>query len=107
MRLAERSAEKQSIQKIEAYKKEEKRVFRKIAEARREMENGPAVDYQPYETNLLDLILALKGDLLDIEMALHQALDSASGSFFNTVKAINEEMSNHQSELSANLGNEF
>lgn len=53
MTLAERNAEKDSISKIEAYKKEEKHMFREINKLRTEMrDTGKLVDYTFYETKL-------------------------------------------------------
>lgn len=84
MTLAERNAEKESISKIEAYKKEEKHMFREINKLRAEMrDTGKQVDYSFYETKLQECIVVLKGDLLDIEMALQQALEQARSQFFN------------------------
>ena len=71
MTQAERDAEKESIQKIEAYQKKEKHMFREIDRLRSKNDaSGHMVDYTPYEEKLTELNNELKGDLLDIEMAL-------------------------------------
>ena len=71
------------------------------------LDNGRAVDYSKYETMLNELIVTLKGDLLDIEMALQQALELARGSFFNSIKSINEDMNSNQQECFTNISEEF
>jgi|FrelakmetLWP11LW_1041352.scaffolds.fasta_scaffold18823_2 uncharacterized Zn finger protein (UPF0148 family) len=72
MQKAERNAEKESIGKIEEYKRKEKHILRRIkSEIENEKdENSKPVNYDSYENELLRLIETLKGDLLDIEMAL-------------------------------------
>ena len=72
MQKAERNAEKESIGKIEEYKRKEKHKLRRIkSEIENEKdENSKPVNYDSYENELLRLIETLKGDLLDIEMAL-------------------------------------
>ena len=45
---------------------------------------------------MVSLIYTLKGDLMDIEMALQQTLDSAKGQFFSEIKKLNEEMATQQ-----------
>lgn len=83
MEQAERNAERESIQKIEEYKKAEKHMFREMNKKRVQANDaGTVLDYTSYETKLQDLIVELKGALLDIEMALQQSLDSARASFF-------------------------
>lgn len=72
MQKAERNAEKESISKIEEYKRKEKHILRRIKseiDAIKE-ESGKPIDYDSAENELLRLIETLKGDLLDIEMAL-------------------------------------
>ena len=70
-------------------------------------ENGQLPEYDKYEGNLLELIETLKGDLLDIEMALQQTLEAARYQFFNEVKKINEDMSAMQTDAFTNISNEF
>ena len=72
MQKAERNAEKESISKIEEYKRKEKHILRRIKseiDAMKE-DSGKPIDYDSAENELLRLIETLKGDLLDIEMAL-------------------------------------
>ena len=72
MQKAERNAEKESIGKIEEYKRKEKHILRLIKseiDAMKE-DSGKPIDYDSAENELLRLIETLKGDLLDIEMAL-------------------------------------
>ena len=91
MEQAERRAERDSITKIEEYKKAEKHISREIAYKRNEIqEEGGMVAYEEYEEKLLGLVINLKGDLLDIEMALQASLESARNSFVNQIKSINE-----------------
>ena len=94
MQKAERNAEKESIGKIEEYKRKEKHILRRIkSEIENEKdENSKPVNYDSYENELLRLIETLKGDLLDIEMAIQQALESARSGFFTTIKGINDDM---------------
>lgn len=83
MQQAERKAERDSITKIEEYKKAEKHISREIAVKRNEaQEEGGLVNYTAYEEKLQGLVLQLKGDLLDIEMALQGSLESARTNFF-------------------------
>ena len=50
----------------------------------------------------------LKGDLLDIEMALQQTLESARTQYFNEIKLINEEMQALSTECFTNgISSEF
>ena len=55
----------------------------------------------------MDLIETLKGDLMDVEMALQQTLDSARSQFFGEIKKINEDMTTVQAEAFANISAEF
>lgn len=75
---AERLAERQSITKIEEYRKKEKHIFRDIHK-RRSQSQGQEDEHTEYyaqqQAKLVDLIMTLKGDLLDIEMALQQTLE--------------------------------
>ena len=100
MKEAERNAERESIVKIEGYKKEEKHTIRKIKGEREAMQdNGRQVDYIKYKSVLLEKIETLKGDLLDIEMALQHSLEGARGGFFSQVKSMNDEMNTQQGEV--------
>jgi len=68
---AERDAEVDSISKIEGYKKQQKHLFRVIDAARAQEDPSRRItDYTTYEEQLQGFISTLKGDLLDIEMAL-------------------------------------
>ena len=108
MREAERNAEVESIRKIEAYKKSEKHIFREINKKRLEMQDsGRPVEYDVYEGKLLQLIETLKGDLLDIELALQQAIETARGAFVTTINNINTEMGAKQQEAFSSISNEF
>ena len=108
MRKAERNAEVESIRKIEAYKKAEKHIFREINKKRAELEeNGQSLSYDSYESKLSGLIETLKGDLLDIEMALQQTLETARYQFFGEIKKINEDMGALQTDAFQNISNEF
>ncbi len=72
-------------------------MFREIDRLRSKTDaSGQMVDYVPYEEKLTELINELKGDLLDVEMALQQALDLARSSFFNSVKTINDDIGKEQ-----------
>ena len=93
MREAERNSEVESIRKIEMYKKAEKHIFREINKKRLEMQdNGRPVEYDVYEGKLLQLIETLKGDLMDIELSVQQAINTAYGAFVSTINNINAEM---------------
>ena len=70
-------------------------------------DSGKPVDYDSYENDLLSLIESLKGDLLDIEMALQQALEQARSGFISTVKAINDEMALLQTDAFQHISNEM
>ena len=108
MRQSERDAEIESINKIEAYKKQEKHMFREIAKKRADAQDtGRQVEYDSYENRLQDLIVTLKGDLLHIEMNLSSALDKARGDFRNEINKINEEMTKDQNILSGSISVEF
>jgi len=91
MHAAERMAEKDSISKIERYKKEEKHTLRRLRLARNAAsEQAQTVDYSSYQSHLQELIVELKGALLDIEVALQQSLENARNGFFSNVKSIND-----------------
>ena len=51
--------------------------------------------------------MGLKGDLMDIEMALQQTLETARLQFFGEIRKINEEMVALQSEVFQNISSEF
>ena len=68
---------------------------------------GTVLDYTSYETKLQDLIVELKGALLDIEMALQQSLDSARASFFQNVRGINDQIADAQQTLMQDISGEF
>ena len=73
MQSAERLAERQSISKIEQYKKKEKHIFREIHVRRTQSQGGEGEHdeyYAAQRSRLTELVVELKGDLLDIEMAL-------------------------------------
>jgi len=71
MAQAERTAEKDSIVKIEEYKKAEKHVFREIDKKRASIgDSHTGLDYTPYQKRLHERITDLKGSLLDIETHL-------------------------------------
>ena len=50
--------------------------------------------------------MGLKGDLMDIEMALQQTLETARLQFFGEIRKINEEMVALQSEVFQNISSE-
>ena len=73
MQSAERLAERQSISKIEQYKKKEKHINIEIQNRRVESSGGEGEHDEYYavmKARLTELVVELKGDLLDIEMAL-------------------------------------
>lgn len=108
MHTAERNSEKESIAKIEAYLKEQKHTFRKLDRERQRLgESGQAVDYAPYQSHLQNLIVELKGDLLDIEMALQQSLEAARSGFVANVNTINSSIQEAQLNLSQEISTEF
>ena len=104
---AQREAETQSIQKIDAYKKAHKHIMREIDKKRAEEDPQKMIrDYRPYEEKLASLIATLKGDLLDIEMALTQSLDQARQAFINTIKNLNDDIAEFQRILISEVTNE-
>ena len=108
MRQAERKAERESISKIEAYKKVEKHIFRDILKRRGQSEGVDHSEfYASQENKLVQLILTLKGDLLDTEMALQQTLEAARSQFFAEIKKINDEMVQLQADCFVNIQSEF
>ena len=68
---------------------------------------GTVIDYTSYESKLQDLIVELKGALLDIEMALQQSLEQARSSFVSTVRGINESIQEAQQTLMQDMSGEF
>jgi len=108
MAKAEKTADQESIVKINEYKKVEKHMFRDLAKLRAELETeGKVVDYTKYQNRLTELIAELKGALLDIEMAMEQSLDKAMAGFINNVKGINEQISEAQLVLAAEVSSAF
>jgi len=100
MAQAERTAEKDSIVKIEEYKKEEKHVFRDLDKKRAKIgDSHTGIDYSPYQKRLHERIIDLKGSLLDIETHLQQALLKANKSFQDNVLEINNKIVEQQAEL--------
>ena len=66
-------AERQSIGKIEQYKKKEKHIYLEINVKRNYNQGGEGEHDEYYavmKARLTELVVELKGDLLDIEMAL-------------------------------------
>ena len=66
-------AERQSIGKIEQYKKKEKHIYLEINVKRNYNQGGEGEHdeyYAAQRSRLTELVVELKGDLLDIEMAL-------------------------------------
>jgi len=102
---AERLAEKKSISKIEAYKKIEKHVYRRI-EKERAADPERTINHESYEDDLDTKILELQSDLLEIEMKLVDALFSSSKLFVSRVLAIIEEMKTLNQDYIANVTNE-
>ena len=64
MENAERNAERESITKIEEYKKAEEHIFRDMNKKRSDANNNRThLDYTSYETKLQELLIELKGSL--------------------------------------------
>ena len=91
---SERKAERESIAKIEAYKKYEKHAYRRIEKERRERDpsDRPIPEHKAIEEELDSKILDLQSELLDIEMQLQDALKTSSKLFFQKIKSIIEDM---------------
>lgn len=102
LRDAERKAERDSIQKIEAYKKIEKHVYRRI-EREREMDQERTIDHSHFETELDNKIVELQSELLEIEMKLQDALVTSRKQFFSRINAIIEEMKQLNMDYIANV----
>lgn len=88
MRSTERQAEKDSISKIDEYRKKEKHVFRNIEALRRFESDAPLPDYNEQEDKLLTAISVLSSELLEIEVKLQNALTTSTASFIGIVTAI-------------------
>ena len=91
---SERKAEKDSIAKIEAYKKIEKHAYRRV-EAEREAagpDDRPIPGHEAIENDLDEKVVELQSELLDIEMKLQDALLVSRKAFFSKIKEINDEM---------------
>lgn len=97
LREAEIKAEKDSIQKIEAYKKSEKHVFRAIEntvskneiyqkDGRTNEIKEPNFDGE--EKRLAEMQMTLYGELMDIEINLQEALYSSSKIFMGKIVEI-------------------
>jgi len=67
---AERKAESESIALIEAYKKHEKHVYRKIEKERAEIPDRPIQAHLDIEEELKQKIMDLQTRLLEIELKL-------------------------------------
>ena len=92
LRTTERQAEKDSISKIDEYRKKEKHVFRAIESMRRMDNDGPLPNYNEQEDKLLTAIEVLSSELLEIEVKLQNALSTSTASFIGIVTAIIGEM---------------
>ena len=90
---AERKAERDSIAKIEGYKKHEKHVYRRIeAERKAAADENRVVNHDNVEAELEKQIRDLQSDLLEIEMKLQDALFISRKSFISKISSIIEEM---------------
>lgn len=88
---AERKAEVESIAKIEAYKKHEKHIFRRIEKERLAAEKSDVVlNHDDLEIELEDLIKELYKELLEIEIKLQEALKLALKNFYAKVNTVIE-----------------
>ena len=86
---AERKAERESIQKIEAYKKHEKHIYRRIEKERENAaKRDVATNHDDLETELDQLIKELYSQLLEIEINLQEALKLALKSFYTKVNSV-------------------
>ena len=102
MNEAERQSERQSIGLIENYKKEEKKVYREIEKLKAE-QTHERINFMPYQDRLNQKIGELQVGLMDIEIKVQQALNESRKQFFAHVTALNDEMSNDQSKLFADV----
>lgn len=89
---AERKAERESIAKIEAYKKIEKHVYRRIEREREATAERPIPEHDKMEGELDAKILELQSELLEIEMKLQDALGASRKTFISRIKQIIDEM---------------
>ena len=85
MEVAERHAEKKSITLIEAYKKDEKVVYREIEKKKAE-QTHERINFDPFEEKLKAKIHELNRGLMDIEIKLQQALTDSRNAFFRHVQ---------------------
>lgn len=82
MTEAERKAEHESILKIEAYKKHEKHIYRRIDKERETAaKRDTTTNHDDLEAELEELINELYSQLLEIEINLQEALKLAVKSF--------------------------
>lgn len=91
LRDAERKAERDSIALIEAYKKIEKHVYRRI-ERERDGDPDRTIDHRPLKDELDKKISELQSELLEIEMKLQDALKISFKAFNTRVGVIIDEM---------------
>ena len=103
---AERTAERQSIAKIDEYRKKEKHIYRAIETKRRLDNDGPLPNYDNDEKDLLDSIEMLNGELMDIEIKLQNALKISTGQFTTQVGAIITDMKSFSEELFKDVAEE-
>lgn len=85
MREAEVQAERDSISKIDEYKKLEKHRCRAIEKLRKE---NAEIDFEEHEEFLEEKIEILRCDLLDIEIKLGDALRTAFSLFETRLKNV-------------------
>merc|ERR1712048_1219653 len=85
LQAAERTAERESIAKIDEYRKKEKHIYRAIENQRRMDNDGPLPNYDEKEKELLEMLEILNGELLDIEIKLQNALKVSTGQFTTQV----------------------
>jgi len=103
LREAELKAERDSIEKIEAYKKKEKHVYRDIEqrnfknEKLRHENRGDMIaepDYDGEEAKLNAYQTTLYGELMDIEINLQEALDTSRKTFITRIGDIISDQKN-------------
>lgn len=90
MELAERKAEHQSIEKIEAYQKVERQVYKTIE---KQQYNNQEINYDGCKVQLMDQVSVLKTELLDIEILLQDALLNSRTKYIDEIKKLNKEIS--------------
>lgn len=104
---AERKAERESIAKIEAYKKQEKQVYRRIEKERAAADKKDVeLNHDHFEASLESHIKQLQSELLEIEINLQEALKEATKKFSSKVTTIIEEMKLLTSEYIQNVSTE-